>query len=102
MFDGNQFLAMVPTGDHNVDEAVRHSVQLIEQAQREQAVSNLPQKLEFQANLLRMKLNQLSDPQQDTLQQLLSVIQQVKQQHERNPFITGRGMSAVEGGEAED
>jgi hypothetical protein len=102
MFDRNKFLALLPTGDHNLDEAVSSCVSLIEDAQRNQAPSNLVMKLSFQANVIQSKLSLVESAKQHTLEQLLGVIQGVKQQHERRPFITGRGISPVEDGDLFD
>jgi len=102
MFDRNKFLALIPTGDHNLDEAVSTSVQLIEATHRNQAPSNLVMKLGFQANVIQSKLSRLDLDQQEIMQQLLGVIQRVKQAHERTPFITGRGMSPLEDGDLVD
>lgn len=99
MFDRSKFLAILPTGDHNLDEAVSTSVNLIEDAQRNQAPRSLARKLRFQANVIQSKLALVESAKQHTLQQLLSVIQDVKQQHASTPFITGRGLSPAGDGD---
>jgi hypothetical protein len=92
MFDRNKFLSLLPTGDVNLDDAISRSVQILDSLSQGQMVSNLQSKLSFQVNLLKLKMGTLPAAKQGLLKELLTSIDQARQTHQSQPFITGRGM----------
>lgn len=92
MFDRTKFLPLLPSGDQVLDDAIERALSLLDDLSGGQTIVGLVGKAQFQCDVMAMRQTAVADDQRLLLRELIAALREAVQQHQRRPFITGRGL----------